>query len=107
MFPPVAPPLQMTGAALEAKEIAMRLMPIHAASRMRVRFVSASIVRITLSAALTTPQPVVALQAVSDTLAQQPAAVVLSAGHAEGGDASREKEAPRGSDVAGPGTGWG
>jgi len=85
----------------------MRLISI--AGRTLVRFVSASAVRIALTATLTTPQPAVARPAVIDTLAEQLAPAYLAAERADGNGSAAtayDKQAPM-SGFVGPGPGWG
>jgi short chain dehydrogenase len=106
-------PLQLVGetglgrsvAAVQATEITMHLISI--ARRTLVQFVSASAVRIALSATLTTPQPAAALQAVIDTLAEPFVPTVLPAGQTAGSAApTRDRQAPM-PGIVGPGLGWG
>jgi hypothetical protein len=74
--------------------------------RTLVRFLSASAVRIALSATLTTPQPAVALQAVF--AAEQSASTVLAAGPADRNDGAAESREgqERGPRFGEPGAGW-
>jgi hypothetical protein len=87
----------------------MRLILIRVAGRTLARLVSASAVRIALSATLTTPQPVVALQAVIDTPTAQTAPTVLPAEQTDGNGtaaaAGDKKTLMPG--FVGPGFGWG
>ena len=90
----------------------MCLISIRATGRTLARIVSASVVRIALSATLATPQPTVALQAVIDTTTARSASVVRLAQPTEENSsaaAMRDKPAPMSSGFVGaePGLGWG
>jgi hypothetical protein len=85
----------------------MRLTSVRVTGRLLVRFVSASAVRIALSATLSTTQPAVALQAAVDTVAEQFAPTVSPAGQVDGNTvAARDRQAPVSGFVE-PGPGWG
>jgi hypothetical protein len=73
-----------------------------------IRLLSASAVRIALSATLTTPQPAVAFHGVAVTRQQQLAPLVLAAGQAGASDNTAEsRDTPPPSGLGGPGPGWG
>lgn len=89
----------------------MCLISIRAAGQTLARFVSASAIRIALSATLTTPQPTVALQAVIAETGTRSAPIVRLAEPTEGNGGAavaRDKPAPMSGFVdAEPGLGWG
>jgi hypothetical protein len=85
------------------------MCPIFAqvAGRTVLRLVSASAVRIALSALLTGPPPVIVLRGMIDRLAEQFETKTFSPGRADGHQAAACDQQALTPDCVGPGMGWG